>query len=100
MAKKIKTKLTVKELQTWIDGYCSAHEHDWAPTLEQWRMIKDKIFMLIESEKKAETLATLPIATPVTRIPPSNITHSTNHPRRSSFDTDASQNNLEPPAIP
>lgn len=43
-----KTPLTVRELQTWLDGYCSAHENDWSPTSEQWKLIKGKIFALAE----------------------------------------------------
>jgi hypothetical protein len=41
-----KSPLTVRELQTWLDGYCSAHESDWSPTSEQWKLIKGKIFAL------------------------------------------------------
>lgn len=38
--------VTVKELKTWLDGYCSAHGAGWSPTPEQWDMIKNKIFSL------------------------------------------------------
>lgn len=49
-SKKTKQKqlLTVRELKTWLDGYCSAHGKDWSPTPEQWHMIQDKIFNLNE----------------------------------------------------
>ena len=49
-AKKNKTPVlvTVKELKTWLDGYCSAHGAGWSPTPEQWEMIKNKIFSLEE----------------------------------------------------
>lgn len=44
--KSIKTLLTVRELKTWLDGYCSAHGDDWSPTPDQWNLIKDKLFSL------------------------------------------------------
>jgi hypothetical protein len=41
-------KITVNELKTWLDGYCSAHGDGWAPDAAQWAMIKEKIFALKE----------------------------------------------------
>ncbi len=41
--------VTVKELKTWLDGYCSAHGAGWSPTPEQWEMIRNKIFSLEEN---------------------------------------------------
>lgn len=41
-------KITVNELKTWLDGYCSAHGEGWAPDAVQWAMIKEKIFALKE----------------------------------------------------
>lgn len=49
MSKGLKNLLTVRELKTWLDGYCSAHSDDWSPTPEQWELIKTKIFSLEES---------------------------------------------------
>lgn len=56
MIKKTKKKsvnnkqlLTVRELKTWLDGYCSAHDNTWSPSLEQWELIRDKIFSLQEN---------------------------------------------------
>lgn len=47
---KAKTKTVKKisptELKTWLDGYCAAHPENWAPTAEQWIIIRDKIFAL------------------------------------------------------
>ncbi len=43
--KTIKT-LTVRELKTWLDGYCSAHGDEWSPSPDQWNLIKDKLFSL------------------------------------------------------
>lgn len=47
---KVKTKQVKKisptELKTWLDGYCAAHPENWAPTPEQWVIIRDKIFAL------------------------------------------------------
>lgn len=48
-SKGIKNLVTVRELKTWLDGYCSAHGEGWSPTSEQWEMIRDKIFSLEES---------------------------------------------------
>lgn len=51
MAKKSKlTAMSIRELKTWLDGYCSALGDDWSPTPDQWKMIKDKIFSLEDSE--------------------------------------------------
>lgn len=41
--------LSVRELKTWLDGYCSAQGSDWAPTPEQWKMILNKILSLNET---------------------------------------------------
>lgn len=49
-SKGIKNLVTVRELKTWLDGYCSAHGVGWSPTPEQWEMIRDKIFSLQEGE--------------------------------------------------
>lgn len=46
--KQAKKILTVGELKTWLDGYCSAHDDNWTPTADQWNMIRDKIFSLDE----------------------------------------------------
>lgn len=44
--KQAKKILTVGELKTWLDGYCSAHDDSWTPTADQWNLIKEKIFSL------------------------------------------------------
>ena len=44
--------MSLKEVKTWLDGYCSAHGDDWSPTLEQWKMIKDKILSLDEEQQQ------------------------------------------------
>lgn len=49
-----KKKLTVGELKTWLDGYCSAHGDGWSPTAEQWKLIQDKIFSLDEGGGSVE----------------------------------------------
>lgn len=46
--KPVVKKITINELKTWLDGYCSAHGDGWAPDAVQWAMIKDKIFALKE----------------------------------------------------
>lgn len=52
MAKKTKlTAMSIRELKTWLDGYCSALGDEWSPTPEQWKMIKDKIFSLEDSDE-------------------------------------------------
>lgn len=76
---KSKKTLTINELKTWLDGYCSAHESTWCPTLEQWNMIKEKIFALSEDETFTENQVTkFPIhpvfpqqlINPVEQLPP------------------------------
>lgn len=47
--KNAKGTLSVRELKTWLDGYCSAQGSDWAPTPEQWKMILSKILSLREA---------------------------------------------------
>lgn len=54
-SKGIKNLVTVRELKTWLDGYCSAHGEGWSPTPEQWEIIRDKIFSLQESEEAPYT---------------------------------------------
>lgn len=46
--------VTVRELKTWLDGYCSAHGDGWSPTPAQWEMIRDKIFSLQDGDELAE----------------------------------------------
>lgn len=52
--KGVKTLVTVRELKTWLDGYCSAHGDGWSPTSDQWEMIRDKIFSLQEGDELVE----------------------------------------------
>lgn len=56
---KEKKLISIKDLKTWLDGYCSAHGDDWSPTPEQWKMIKTKIFALDDT---APTAPTAPVA--------------------------------------
>lgn len=51
----IANKMTVRELKTWLDGYCSAHTEDWTPSQEQWKIIKNKIFELIETDSSKQS---------------------------------------------
>lgn len=48
--------MSLRELKTWLDGYCSALGEDWSPSAEQWKMIKDKIFSLDELEEKPKSM--------------------------------------------
>lgn len=52
--KGVKTLVTVRELKTWLDGYCSAHGDGWSPTPDQWEMIRNKIFSLEEGGEPVE----------------------------------------------
>lgn len=71
--KKNKTPVlvTVKELKTWLDGYCSAHGDGWSPTPDQWEMIKNKIFSLEDNgQLSASSPASgSPVAYPGVRTP-------------------------------
>lgn len=55
-AKTVK-KITPMELKTWLDGYCAAHPENWAPTPEQWVIIRDKIFALKDFKNDGEDTA-------------------------------------------
>ncbi len=46
-----KATMTLGELKTWLDGYCSAHGNDWSPTPEQWKLIRNKILSVTESRE-------------------------------------------------
>ena len=42
--KKKKIKLnSLKEFQLWLNAFCTAHDDDWVPSLEQWVMIRELI---------------------------------------------------------
>lgn len=69
MAKaKEKKLISIKDLKTWLDGYCSAHGDDWSPTPEQWKMIKTKIFALDDTAPTAQH-TTAPASTYGTVVP-------------------------------
>lgn len=44
--KKSKSKLTVQEFQTWLEGIMEFQDSDWSPNKEQWVAIYDKIMNL------------------------------------------------------
>jgi hypothetical protein len=63
--KGIQNLVTVREIKTWLDGYCSAHEKDWSPNPEQWAMIRDKIFSLQDEDNAPQfTAPTMPMMMP------------------------------------
>lgn len=41
---------TLREFKTWLDGYCSAQENGWTPSVEQWNLIKEKMFAIEEDD--------------------------------------------------
>jgi hypothetical protein len=41
--KKVKKKITLSEFKAWLEGADDFHGKDWAPTGEQWKMIREKI---------------------------------------------------------
>ena len=43
---KTKSKLTVQEFQTWLQGIMEFQSPDWSPNKEQWEAIYDKIMNL------------------------------------------------------
>lgn len=65
LSKGLKNLLTVRELKTWLDGYCSAHGDDWSPSPEQWNIIKNKIFSLNESNEKDDAKDDVKYAIPM-----------------------------------
>lgn len=70
-SKQSKKILTVGELKTWLDGYCSAHDDDWTPTADQWNMIKDKVFSLADNAPSAPVYA-MPSAPAPRQMPQQN----------------------------
>lgn len=47
---KKKQTYTLSEFKTWLDGYCSAHPSGWSPSAEQWKIISEKLFSIVEEE--------------------------------------------------
>lgn len=48
---KKKQTYTLSEFKTWLDGYCSAHPNEWSPSAEQWKLISEKLFSIVEEEE-------------------------------------------------
>lgn len=53
--KRKKQAYTLSEFKTWLDGYCSAHPTTWSPTAEQWKLINEKLFSIVEPEPVVNT---------------------------------------------
>jgi len=49
MAAKRK-KITLSEFKAWIQGVEQLQPKDWAPTAEQWKMIREKIELVTETK--------------------------------------------------
>lgn len=54
-------KYTLNEFKTWLDGYCSAHPDNWSPTADQWKLISEKLFSIVEDEIPINTYAAPPV---------------------------------------
>lgn len=53
MAAKRK-KITLSEFKAWIQGVEQLQPKDWAPTAEQWKMIREKIELITETKTLIE----------------------------------------------
>jgi hypothetical protein len=51
--KKTNKKITIEEFKMWLEGLEAFQSQNWAPNLEQWKMIKSKIFSLSGSKTLA-----------------------------------------------
>ena len=51
-----KRQMSIGELKTWLDGYCSAQGNDWSPTPQQWKLIKNKILSVVEDTLSAQPI--------------------------------------------
>lgn len=51
---KKKQTYTLSEFKTWLDGYCSAHPSEWSPSAEQWKLISEKLFSIVEEEPEVQ----------------------------------------------
>ncbi len=55
--KKTNKKITIEEFKMWLEGLETFQPTNWAPNVEQWKLIKNKIFSLSNSEKTVEKTA-------------------------------------------
>jgi len=46
MAEQTNKKITISEFQAWLQGIHDLQGDDWAPTPEQWKKIKEKLFSI------------------------------------------------------
>ena len=54
MSKKINKKITIDEFKMWLEGLETFQPPNWAPTFDQWQLIRDKIFSLISHKESSK----------------------------------------------
>jgi hypothetical protein len=69
--KKTKKKITLSEFKAWLEGADDFHGKDWAPTKEQWKMIRERIDSIVEPEPEIrEVVKEVPSQQPQQARPP------------------------------
>jgi hypothetical protein len=59
MARKRTKKQTLSEFRAWLNGVEELQPEDWAPDATQWKLIREKINNIVESEDTSVDTATL-----------------------------------------
>lgn len=77
MAKKKNKKMTLNEFRAWLDGVEELQPDNWGPDAKQWKLIRDKIDSIIESQPMMEA----PVRTFHEQPAPAAPTHMVDTPR-------------------
>jgi len=65
--KRVK-KQTLAEFRAWLNGVEELQPEDWAPTADQWKLIRNKIDGIAEPKVVVSPVATAPV--PANHVPP------------------------------
>lgn len=94
---KKKQTYTLSEFKTWLDGYCAAHPSGWSPSAEQWKLISEKLFSIVEEEPEVrEQPQFIPPIPPMPLHNPYNPPAQYPQPRFSPNTTLSESSNKEP----
>lgn len=66
---KKKPKQTLNEFRAWLQGVEEMQDDDWIPSIEQWKLIRDRIDNIIEPPT-APTVPSPLFTTPITPASP------------------------------
>lgn len=74
MTYKAKTKrISLLEFRAWLEGVEELQPKDWAPNLEQWKLIRAKIDAIGAKEGAVEAEAAKPAAKPTKQYVPNTL---------------------------